>query len=191
MRQGKGATDNSSGTTPAATPVATPKTNRKRSATTAPSTGKSTAKKARGSTVKPPTENHVIHILDDDDSEHSPIQTPTKTRHFKIDPEMERVTYARMGFDYDTGAPLTTAAPPLDPTQTGSPSNDEDTKPVTPGDAPSYSFAQSAHTHTQPSVEGDDWTTWESNSFGVGSTHLFSGHQKSYVADEYDDDLSV
>lgn len=186
MKQGKGASDN----VPTATPAATPKSNRKRSATSAPSTGKSTAKKARGKAAKP-IETHVINILDDDDSEHSPIQTPTKTRHFKIDPDMERETYAKMGFDYDSGAPLTTAAPSLDLTQPDSPTNDEDTKPVTPGDAPSYSFAQS--TSTQPPAGGDDWTMWGNSSFGAGSTQFShsTGPQKSYIADEFDDELSV
>lgn len=179
MKQGKGPADN--------TPVATPKSSRKRSAASAPSTGKSTAKKARGNAVKP-IENQVIN-LDDDDSEHSPIQTPTKSRHFKIDFDMERDNYAKMGFDYDTGAPLATTAPSLDLTQSDSPNNDEDIKPVTPADAPSYSFAQP----TQPPAGGDDWTTWGNNSFGMDGAHYsqHSGPQKSYVADEFDDDLSV
>ncbi|ROW06208.1 hypothetical protein VMCG_04578 [Cytospora schulzeri] len=177
MKQGKGASDN--------TPTATPKSNRKRSATSAPSTGKSTAKKARGSAVKP-IESNVIN-LDDDDSEHSPIQTPTKSRHFKINYDMERESYAKMGYDYDTGAPLTTAAPSLDLTHPDSPNNDEDIKPVTPGDAPSYSFAQP----TQPSAGGEEWNMWGNNSFGVGNTHFpHSGPQKSYVADEFEDDFS-
>lgn len=177
MKQGEGATDSA----PTATPAVTPKSNRKRSAISAPSTGKSTAKKARGKAVKP-TENHVINILDDDDSEHSPIQTPTRTRLFKIDSEMERETYAKMGYDYDSGAPITTTAPSLDLTQPDSPTNDEDTKPVTPGDAPSYSFAQSSQ--TQPPAVGDEWPMWGNSNFG-------GGPQKGYVADEFDDELSV
>ncbi|KUI60057.1 hypothetical protein VP1G_07274 [Cytospora mali] len=174
MKQGKGASD----TTPTATPAATPKSSRKRSAVSAPSTGKSTAKKARGNAAKS-TDNHVIN-LDDDDSEYSPVQTPTKSRKVKVDYDNGRETYTKMGFDY---------APSLDLTQADSPHNDEDIKPITPGDAPSYSFAQP----TQQTAGGDNWTMWGNNSFGGGNAHLSnsSGPQKSYVADEFDDELSV
>lgn len=179
MKQGKGGA-------PDSTPTATPKTNRKRSATSAPSTGKSTVKKARGNAAKI-TDSPVINLVDDD-SEHSPIQTPTRIRHSIINFDAERETYARGGIDYDTGAPLATAAPSLDLTQADSPNNEEDIKPVTPGDAPALSFAQPNH------PGGDSWTMWGNNSFDVGNTHVsdFPGPQKSYMANDFeDDDLSV
>lgn len=192
MRQGgKGAPDG--GSTPSATPMATPKSGRKRSAASAPSTGKSTAraKKARGSAAKP-VESHVIN-LDDDDSEHSPIQTPTKARRFTVDLDQEREIYARGGVDYDTGAPLAAAAggganaagaPALSLPRSDSPGADEDVKPpTTPRDSASYSFAQPAHSHAQ---HPDGWDNFSRSSFAT-----LGGNSKSYVADEYDDDLSV
>lgn len=185
MRQGKGASD----ATPGTTPVATPKSSRKRPATSAPSTGRSTAtKKARSKAAKAP-ERTVIKV-DDDDSEHSPIQTPTKSRRVTINLDPERASYAQHGTDYDTCAPLGTAASSSDLTLSESPDNDEDVKPTTPGEAPSYSFAQAS----QPSAGGDAWNMWGNSSFGAGNAHHFSddsGPRKGYVGDEYDDELSV
>lgn len=184
MRQGKGASD----ATPGTTPVATPKSSRKRPATSAPSTGRSTAtKKARSKAAKAP-ERTVIKV-DDDDSEHSPIQTPTKSRRVTINLDSERAFYAQHGTDYDTCAPLGTAASSSDLTLSESPDNDEDVKPTTPGEAPSYSFAQAS----QPPAGGDAWNMWGNSSFGAGNAHFSddSGPRKGYVGDEYDDELSV